>query len=131
MRHFCDINKSESVFFTLVTEGGLSGVEDGYRQSISSGISVFEAVVACLEVSIKDALEYVRYGESMALSPNECRVLDDYITFNALVELALIEPEKTDLSLSLSSDGVYSRRAAFHYANLNEGKSVVWFLFLE
>lgn len=120
MRHFSQVNSVQfATFSTIRLEGCTSDTADW---DIYSGRkTVTMALCEAMEISYSDLQNYAS-DRPHKLSPAECRVIDDYISFTALVL------SKSDEDTDTWEEAF---EANFQYININSGKSVVWFLYLE
>lgn len=117
MRHFHNTQHNKGVFYTICKKETLDTNVDLNSRLIAS--NPIRALASCLEIPHKDLTAYVA-GARGILAPNEERVIDEFVSFHKLVESSINElflPDCPDVH-------------CFQYTNLNEGKSVVWFLYL-
>jgi hypothetical protein len=120
MRHFYNTLHTKGIFFTILRKDGTleSNVYEGSKYITENPI---RALASCLEISHSDLVKYVATGVDSTLAPNETRVIDEFVAFHRL-------------SSGVFADSAYEALKGVHcfqYTNLNEGKSVVWFLSLE
>lgn len=119
MRHFCDTSNGPGIFHTIELEGVLTGPSFDEALSLSSeNDSVLRELILVLEVNVRDVLIFAE-GRSSRLSPSEESVLQELFDFQKMVRKGSEVNRETCF------------RACFHYTNLNTGKSVVWFVYLE
>jgi hypothetical protein len=116
MRHFHNTQHNKGIFYTICKDTLTTNVDLNSRLIASNPM---RALASCLEVPYTELTAYVA-GARNILAPNEERAIDEFMAFHKLVESSLDRlflPDCADVH-------------CFQYTNLNEGKSVVWFLYL-
>lgn len=130
MRHFSNV-LNQGVFKTITSNGAVGELELIGLDPAKSGNTdkLVIALCACLEIRRKDFLAYIKAGKSSVLTTAECRIVDEFREFYNSVINAL-DGVKTDIGNGVTVSVVDTFEKVFHYTNLNEGKSVVWFVSL-
>nr|QDH90686.1 MAG: hypothetical protein H2Rhizo33428_000001 [Leviviridae sp.] len=116
MRHFHNTQHNKGIFYTMCN-GTLSTNVDLNSRLIAK--NPIRALASCLEIPHQDLVDYVAGSVVGKLAPNEERAIDEFVAFHRLVESTLDGPAISE----------YGEVHCFQYTNLNEGKSVVWFLY--
>ncbi|DAD51783.1 hypothetical protein QIJ26_gp1 [ssRNA phage Zoerhiza.1_26] len=125
MRHFHNIVPDTGLFETIVIGGQLTGVTDGFDPREGRG-SVAHNLADCLGIAYSDLSDYIVAGSSGRLAPNEERAIDEFMVFHRVVH------QVSNLKYHMSSNIVKQDwKSCFMYTNLNEGKSVVWYVHLK
>lgn len=136
MRHFHDKLIGKHAFFTFTCEGGYVGTHPDRALQKDSILGV---LAACLEVDYVDAAAQITSGadpyDAVRLSPNEARVINEFMDFYRSVTIAFSGKPLTKITWSDGSVTELVETDSFQgtwlYTNLNEGKSVAWSVFLE
>lgn len=129
MRHFHGIQKDD-IFHSLSINGGeyIIGLE--LRNTFTQSEGPFCALVKCLGIGYSDALAYLGDKTVGVLTPSEESVLDEFLSFYKLAVTAF-DGELQDLGEGIKIRLVEETELVYHYTNLNTGKSVMWYVYLD
>jgi len=126
MQHYSD-TLSNGIFLTFCqVDETIQGIRPGEKDSISQ---VTASLYDSMEIEYNQASQYICTGKTDTLTPAQCRVLDEYLSFYHSVILAL-KGHEVDGGDGFKLRLVEPFNKAFSYINLNKGRSVVWYVSL-